>query len=193
MGIQEAKIWSPNLDIIRPIDEKKIEGFRKWVTYSTFGKGYRRGVEPYPRHLGLDFISYLDIDGEENFGLEKSTEVLAIGEGVVMAIHSPGQTEFYRRYQTYLVLQHNRNRLASGYCHINPTVRVGESVKKGQPIGTLYDSLEPGNWAVPTHLHFELGRIKTDGSNQEPISDKEDPLIALPRNRDLFVPKNSLV
>lgn len=176
MKLQEAKKWVANLDLVRPIDEKDIEDFKQWIIYNTFS----------PNHLGFDFISYLNVEDKEHFNLERKTFVRAIADGDIIAIHSPGGTEFFKDYQTYLVMQHNFHGLASGYCHIVPIVKVGQHVKKGEPIGTLYEQTKPKGFAAPIHLHFELGKYNGKESERNPLVEHTDPLTILPKQNNLY-------
>ncbi len=155
--ILKSTTWKPNLDLAHPILPDDINGFSKWVLYGGFKKYYHNGRTD-ESHLGHDFISYLDTQGEEHFRLPPATPVRAVEDGRVMNIFYAAKDEAFWDYSQYLLIQHNETGLASGYVHVVPQVKVGESVKRGQVIATLYDTsvLYP-SISLPTNLHFELG------------------------------------
>lgn len=63
-------------------------------------------------------------------------------------------TSFLTRCGNYVSIKHKNDSASSYYCHLsNPTVKVGDEVKAGQPIGISGSS---GKSSGP-HLHVHLG------------------------------------
>jgi len=146
---EDTKIWTPNLDIVLPIDDSDIPNFKEWVNWSGW-KGYEDGHEAY------DFAVYLTQDGKVVLGLPKETPVRAIGDGVVRQI-SNGLAGSGVPYACFMNIEHGRNGsgLFTAYHHVDPVVEDGQEVKKGDVVATLYK--DAGNEEGKlVHLHFRM-------------------------------------
>jgi murein DD-endopeptidase MepM/ murein hydrolase activator NlpD len=188
--IIRAERWIPNLDIGNPVSREDIKGLTKWVMYAGFRTFHQYEKEYVAKwnlgkdHHGHDFISYLDEQHVEHFGLHPNTPVRAIADGVVKSIiRNDGR---FTEYETYLIVQHNGIGLSSGYVHVVPIVNVGEKVRKGQVLATLYDTSVEA-MSLPTHLHFELGNAKVQNNQYPFFNDLVDPLDILPGLRGMSV------
>lgn len=188
--IVRAERWVSDLDVVHPIVQEDIKGLTKWVMYAGFRTFHQYTAEYVAKwnlgsdHHGHDFISYLDGQQVEHFGLHPHTPVRAIADGVVKSIiKNSGR---FSDYETYLVVQHNNLGLSSGYVHVVPVVNVGDKIKKGQVLATLYDTSVEA-MSLPTHLHFELGNAKVQNPQYPFFNDLVDPLDILPRLREMSV------
>ncbi len=135
--------WSRDLDIALPIRDSDIHGFRKWVNWN----GYKED------HYAFDFAAYIDSNGRCVLGLPPEIPVRAIADGTVIKVK--GVDVFgHGSYFSQIDMEHG-NGMRSTYCHLNPLVMYGKSVKKGDAIATLYkeDGCETGRLV---HLHLEL-------------------------------------
>ena len=88
-----------------------------------------------------------------------------------------------------MIIEHNDYGLASGYCHVVPQVDVGDSVKKGQQIATLYNtsSLYP----LPINLQLELGNSKTLNKKYPFLNELVDPLEIISGLKEISVKPES--
>ncbi len=118
---------------------------------STFGPRWKLGVARTDFHPGIDY-----------FG-EIGTPVLAIGDGTVDAVYAVGSADFPTNGNVVVVLHtlpapvvfHGQSltRLYAVYQHLDTIgVTVGQSVRSGEPVGTLGQTGD----ANSPHLHFEL-------------------------------------
>jgi len=112
----------------------------------------------------------------EDWALPIGTKVLSVSDGVVV-VSSPVSTKV--NLGNYLVIRHNipGQMVYSAYTHINPSVKVGGKVIKGQTIATVAKT------KYGPHLHLEI-KTKWDeksrwwnGSNSKGYySDKQSVL-----------------
>lgn len=105
----------------------------------TQGYGKASGVYGYTFHNGIDY------------GAPKGTPVYATAAGKVIT------SQYKGAYGNYIMVKHTIDgaSFTSLYAHLNSrSVSVGQSVSKGQVLGTVGAT---GN-AFGTHLHFELHR-----------------------------------
>ncbi len=145
---QDTRLWTPDLDIILPVDGSDIPYFKDWVNWSGW-KGYDDD------HKAYDFSAYLTHDDKVVLGLPKKTPVRAVADGIVKQI-SDGLAEGVP-YACFLNLEHGRegSGLFTQYHHIVPVVEEGQRVKKGDIIATLYK--DPGDEEGQlVHLHFQM-------------------------------------
>jgi murein DD-endopeptidase MepM/ murein hydrolase activator NlpD len=131
------------LELITPLPGKKLRISSKY--------GYR--LHPIRKthsfHAGIDVAA------------PKKSKIHAALDGVIKL------TAYNRGYGTYIIVQH-RNKLQTLYAHldsINPKIRIGKKVKKGDILG---DVGRTGTATAP-HLHFET---RIDGKHVNPISIK---------------------
>ncbi|MBU0665765.1 MAG: M23 family metallopeptidase [Nanoarchaeota archaeon] len=181
--IVTAERWMPSLDIGHPIFPEDVKGFTKWVMYGGFKKYHNSGRHD-ESHLGHDFVSHLDEEQVEHFRLHSDTPVRAVADGVVKSIiRNNGR---FSEYETYLIVQHNELGLVSGYVHVVPQVNIGDEVRKGQVLATLYDTSVEA-MSLPTHLHLELGNAKVQNESYPFFNDLVDPLNILPGLKEMSV------
>ncbi len=112
---------------------------------SSYDKMGNNGKESRTIHLGIDFW------------LPAQTPVHALFNGeVIMAVNDTGDKE----YGGLIVLKHTLKDLVFytlyGHLSVESALKrkVGEQLKKGEPIAFLGNYPENGNWA--THLHFQV-------------------------------------
>ncbi len=187
-----ASKWSKKFNVGHPIFSQDLSSFSKWAMYGGFKKRHNSG-ERDKLHTGHDFIAYLDKDEKEHMCLPPNTPVRAIADGIVRAIFSfETDCKFYEGYLMYVIIQHNMHGLASGYGHVVPHINIGDNVRRGQTIATLYDTsvLYPDK-ILPTHLHFELGCNKLNKDSFE-LVDLVDPLKMIPGLKEISVKGSSL-
>jgi murein DD-endopeptidase MepM/ murein hydrolase activator NlpD len=112
--------------------------------------------------------SYYAID----FGLNIKDTICSAGDGYVVGVikdyNKSGRTEDWFDYSNYITIYHPKSGLFTQYVHLiqnGSLVRVGDSVKKGQPIGLCGMT---GYTTIP-HLHFNVkkpdakeGLVSTD-------------------------------
>ena len=150
--------------------------------------GHRRstvalnGVTTIPQRYGIDFLQ-VDAEGKsyrtdrsvnQNF-LAQGTEILSVGDGVVVATKDgipennpsiPGHRAVPVTLETiggnYIVVDLGRSRFAF-FAHVQPgslRVKVGDRVRRGQVIALLGNS---GNSTEP-HLHFHMSDALAPGT-----------------------------
>lgn len=118
---------------------------------STFGPRWKLGAARTDFHPGIDY-----------FG-EIGTPVLAIGDGTVDAVYAVGSADLPTNGNVVVVLHslpapvmfHGQSltRLYAVYQHLDAIgVTVGQSVRSGEPVGTLGQTGD----ANSPHLHFEV-------------------------------------
>ncbi len=134
--------WSRDLDIALPIRDSDIPGFRKWVNWNGYSEN----------HHAFDFAAYIDSNERCVLGLPPETPVRAIANGTVARVK--GVDVFGgSSYFSEIVMEHGKG-MRSTYCHLNPLVTRGKTVRKGDVIATLYGSMYETGQLV--HLHLEL-------------------------------------
>jgi murein DD-endopeptidase MepM/ murein hydrolase activator NlpD len=104
-----------------------------------------------------------------DFKMKRGTKILAVREGVVVRVKEDGNKggwkKKYRAFGNNIVIQHPDGSRA-GYWHLQKDgalVNVGDSVRKGQPIGF---SGKTGYAAMP-HLHFLVWDFDKDRNWQQ--------------------------
>ncbi len=112
---------------------------------SSYDKMGNNGKESRTVHLGIDFW------------LPAQTPVHALFNGeVIMAVNDTGDKE----YGGLIVLKHTLKDLVFytlyGHLSVESALKrkIGEQLRKGEPIAFLGNYPENGNWA--THLHFQI-------------------------------------
>ena len=121
---------------------------------STFGPRWKQSESRYDFHRGIDFHG--------NAG----DPILAMGDGVVHAVHPEGSVEFPNGGNTLIIAHDLRNpfdwqghridRIYSLYLHLTDfLVAAGDTVAAGQTVATMGDT-----GAAFVHLHFEI-RLQT--------------------------------
>lgn len=147
MSNENVGIWTPDMDLITPIDESQIPGFEEWVHYN----GFRN---PRREHTGFDFASYLDTNDTCILGLPAETVVRAVRDGVVLVATQTGWP-----YADHVAVSHGEpgDGFNSEYHHVIPLVENQDIVEKGQPLGTLFHQKREGSRPEQLiHLHFEM-------------------------------------
>ena len=176
---ENTLVWVPNLDIALPINSTDIPAFKKWVEWN----GIHRG------HEGYDFAAYIDEKGECVLGLPSETKVRAVADGIVSCVVYPHT--YGRPYSSNVYIDHGKMDMGmqSFYVHVLPLVEYGQSVKKGDVIGTLYSDPPGAEWGQLVHLHFALfngGRIRPRLVNPSEIFPELSELVAEPQGRRRF-------
>jgi murein DD-endopeptidase MepM/ murein hydrolase activator NlpD len=120
-----------------------------WPTLSTlnnitlgFGADWvvKKGCDDkWKKHTGID-ISAPDRDPKKVVG----APVYAAEQGKVIVV---GNDPDWKGWVTIEHIDRNGQKFTTVYWHINPSVRVGQTVKRGQQIGTIANMTSP-------HLHF---------------------------------------
>lgn len=190
---EELNRWIPGLDVGMPIHVEDIAGFHKWVNWNCFREEGRNGLG---MHRAYDFAAYMNDQRECVLGLPPETPVRSIADGIALFIHcdvlpKKSPKAYYRR----LIIKHNSTGLVSEYLHVVPTVKVGQTVTKGDVIATVYKTpkkfLKKGDSLV--HLHFGLGTCLYVCDLDACITGRLDPRKILPKKSDLYArPQNSL-
>ncbi len=172
-------------ELSHPILKGDLKDFSRWVVYGGFQRQHQSGRVD-ETHLGHDFISYLDTRGVEHFNLPVATPVRAVADGLVQAVLRGPETSTLRDYELLLVLQHQG--FVSGYAHVVPQVSVGDRVRRGQVIATLYDSSQQyPTITLPTNLHLELGSAAGLNDKYPFFDSYVDPLEVLAGLREMSV------
>ena len=150
----DSNTWTPNLDIVLPIDGSDIRGFKEWVNWSGW-KGYSE------HHTAYDFAAYLNDEGNCVLGLHQDTPVRAVADGVVRQISNG----FGGEYACFMNIEHGSkgSGMFSAYHHVAPLVKDGQEVRKGEVIATLHKD-EGDEEGKLVHLHFELANGWNHGS-----------------------------
>ncbi|MBI4918622.1 M23 family metallopeptidase [archaeon] len=146
--VKKTDVWTPDLDLVLPINGDQIPGFSRLVNWSGW-KGYEDD------HLAHDFAAYIDSSGNCVLGLPEQTEVRAVADGVVIQV-SQGLCEG-DGYATFINIEHGPKggEKFSSYHHVNPLVKYDQSVQKGEVIATLHKDSGTIEGRL-VHLHFEL-------------------------------------
>jgi murein DD-endopeptidase MepM/ murein hydrolase activator NlpD len=104
-----------------------------------------------------------------DFKMKRGTEIYAAREGIVARLKKDsdkgGWSKKFRAYGNYIVIQHADSSRA-GYWHLQKNgalVNVGDSVKKGQPIGLSGRT----GFALFPHLHFIVWEFDKTGNWQQ--------------------------
>lgn len=142
----------------------QIDGAWAWPTNAgyviTSGYGWRWGT----MHNGVD------ISGAGNFG----SPIYAVGDGVVEIAFNGcpsvgkglGDTCGYggRTLGNFVIINHGNGYTTTyGHLHQQVNVRTGQTVKRGDRIGSMGNS----GYSTGAHLHFE---VKYNGINLSPLS-----------------------
>ena len=140
------------------------KGFEAWAQPTVSGDP-ESGLFGCVRSGGTQFHEGLDIRpvGRDRRG-EPTDQIVAAMDGVVRNANSQAGESNYGRY---LVLEHPEMSPAiyTLYAHlakIEPGIRAGVTVKRGQVIGTMGRSA--GSGGIPrerAHMHFEIGLMMT--------------------------------
>lgn len=133
--------WSRDLDIALPIRDSDIPGFKKWANWNGYSEN----------HHAFDFAAYIDSNERCVLGLPPETPVRAIANGTVVRIK--GAVFGGGSYFSQIDVEHGKG-MRSAYCHLNPLVTRGKTVRKGDAIATLYRGMYETGQLV--HLHLEL-------------------------------------
>jgi murein DD-endopeptidase MepM/ murein hydrolase activator NlpD len=111
------------------------------------------GIRINPFHKGNYHHDGVDIASP------RGTHVLAAGHGVITTVK---HSDLLAGYGNYIEIDHGHG-FVSRYSHLEGiNVRIGQKIKKGQPIGTIGSS----GGSVAPHLHYEV--VKS-GVNIDPI------------------------
>lgn len=128
------------------------------VILSAFGdtEGVTGGVRDY-RHQGVDLAAAV------------GTEVIAAADGVIVGVSRDEEHggEVVVRHEFRLEAE-PRSKIATRYGHLRTiSVRVGDNVKQGEPIGTVGIFRFSGG---ASHVHWELCNGGGCGRHFDPIS-----------------------
>jgi hypothetical protein len=147
----ETRQWTHDLDVLTPIDETSIPGFKRWVSHHTPVSHVLLDWET--EESAFDWAIYVNKKNEVIVGLPPNTPVRAIAPGRVLRVSPASEDGYY----SFVSLSHGKkgSGLSSTYFHVMPLVRRGDIVSRGQVIGKLYAD-PPGPEGDLVHLHFEL-------------------------------------
>ena len=150
-------------------------------------------------HKGVDFAVYLNSFGECVLGLPPRIPIHAIQDGVVVSIERKRVMERvvdpYDHYFDTVIVAHNKYdgdkekpNLLAVYAHVDPKVREGDFIRKGQRIARLHADLSPFNAGRLVHLHFGLSTYdeQFNFENPEPFFLGINELIAQPQREPQF-------
>lgn len=137
-----------NLELLRevpsrlPIDDEH---------YMQLASGFGTRINPFHKglyeHPGVDLVA------------PRGTTVFATGSGTVIRVN---KSYVEAGYGNYIEINHGHG-FITRYAHMEETsVRVGQKVNKGAPIGTIGNS----GGSIAPHVHYEIIR---DGENVDPI------------------------
>lgn len=136
-------IWNPKLASSPPIWDVDIPGFGHWINFNEFT----------PEHPAYDYAAYLTKDKSECIlGLPAETPIRAISDGIVVQV-----AKHAGPYACFIGVEYGNRGRGRGaiYHHVTPNVTVGQTVTRGDILGTLYKDggTEKGRLV---HLHFEM-------------------------------------
>jgi murein DD-endopeptidase MepM/ murein hydrolase activator NlpD len=86
------------------------------------------------------------------------TPILAMDDGVVLTKRYNSEKD---AYEAGCMIRHPNMGVDAMYLHMNPTVKPGQKVKRGQVVGTLVPIARGRDPDGNTHLHLEMYDIKT--------------------------------
>ena len=144
-----------------------LQSGKTWMTLA-----YGSTRPPYSAarpHNGVDFIRDYTDEEAKRLGIAKSSEdiIIAADAGTVVEVQSrlaisknPGNGIL--EFGNYVLIDHGGG-LQTRYAHLaqnSVTVKVGDKVRKGQPIGTMGMTGKSNG----VHLHFEVwkNRLRVD-------------------------------
>src|SRR3989338_2136858 len=178
MTTLEYYVEQLSASVCLPIDTARIPDFKELIAWNGFREHPKSKKHALLNHSGWDFAAYFNQRDEVVLGLPEETVVHAVGDGRITYEHITYrlQREGIKHYMGGINL-HPRD-CPEGffihYGHITPLVDEGVSVRKGQPIATLYK--RPGNQEGEfVHLHLEVGEINE--SEVQTI----DPILLFPQ------------
>ena len=116
--------------------------------HRTHDKGYRPETNSY--HAGQDIVE--TPQGGE-YRADPRTPILATHDGVVQSAQYVGE---YDNYYAGVRIHHPAMNQDMRYLHMNPVVKPGDTVKRGQVIGSLVPIPAGNDPAGNTHLHLEF-------------------------------------
>jgi murein DD-endopeptidase MepM/ murein hydrolase activator NlpD len=104
--------------------------------------GTQDARDSWRQHLGADFRA------------SAGTRVVAPVSGQVVLVNASASTP---AELSYLVIRDSATREEHGLGHVTSTLRVGATVNRGDPVGTV------ANWGSNSHLHwgFNTGSVAT--------------------------------
>ena len=131
------------------------DGFLPGSTYG-FRTSPRTGRRTF--HAGVDFLA------------PRGTPVRVVTGGIVERVtrNSVPRTRF-AGYGTAVVIRHPRARVWTFYAHLDSVdVRVGQTLRAGQLVGTVGNSANRRFRGMVCHLHFEVRRARPRGRSPFP-------------------------
>jgi murein DD-endopeptidase MepM/ murein hydrolase activator NlpD len=139
--------------------------FSNWVNRKLKETGSRYGVGGYMEHRTIysrsEHFSTADEPRRLHLGIDIWAEAgTAVYAPVTGTIHSFADNNNHGDYGPTIILRHDLNglELHTLYGHLSRVdlegLQTGDSVEKGQKIGSFGDKQENGHW--PPHLHFQL-------------------------------------
>lgn len=172
------------------------------LNVAQYGKG---GLHPFPGgnritsdvgmrngdyHWGTDIAETMK-DGK--YRSDPRTPIIAMHDGVVL------EEKFNNEKDAYLagmMINHPELKVDARYLHMNPSVQPGETIKRGQIIGTLVPLGGSETQYKDTHLHLELYKPGTTtalgktesrkflgGLHKVPFADVNNATKLKPRNQ----------
>lgn len=142
------KLSSKNLELLRAIPSRlPVDTEHHMQIASGFGSRinpFHKGLHDHP---GVDLVA------------PRGTTVYATGSGTVIRVN---KSYVEAGYGNYIEIDHGHG-FVTRYAHLESTsVRQGQKVTKGSPIGTVGNS----GGSIAPHIHYEVIR---DGENVDPI------------------------
>ena len=118
-----------------------------------FHKSSDYGMRNGKMHAGIDIVES-QVGGR--YRADARTPILAAADGTVVG------RQYNSGRDAYLAgcrIDHPSLKMSLRYLHMNPNVRPGDKVKRGQVIGTLVPIAGNGSSTGNTHLHLEFYKI----------------------------------
>jgi Ca2+-binding RTX toxin-like protein len=119
-----------------------------------------RGLGVSNGHLGVDW----NTDGGGNSDAGQAVRAVFDGRVIKVLAAQPATAAQSDKWGGYVMVEHTMpdgSRFVAMYGHVDADVAEGDSVVRGQTLGTLYDYDGPG--ARYAHLHFDIRGADTPG------------------------------
>ena len=129
---EENPIITPPLTFAAPVQGSEIG-----MVFNDAELVFSKTLNQWSTHLGIDYLA------------EEGTAVCAVADGVVLEVK-------YDALKGYMITISHKDGAITKYCSLgeNTSVIVGQSVTKGQTIGTVSTSMIVES-SEGAHLHFE--------------------------------------
>ena len=114
-------------------------------------------------HAGIDFLA------------PRGTPVRAVTDGIVARVtRDEAPNTRFAGYGTAVVIRHPGAGVWTFYAHLDSVdVRAGQTLRAGQPVGTVGNTTNHRFSGMVCHLHFEVRGARTDGRSPFPAPYRE--------------------